>query len=151
MAQSKSVAAFTSKLPSTTTSCINIEIHSCAAERSSFDPPFSSSLPSEEQQKIDTIAPRLFYSSTEMPKAIKDEFSDLPVSRQRKSQLRMQRDRRCILCGEPTVGVGYCLKHWVERRERVRRKRGNKKRWKGARSYRLERDMELARRHPLKK
>ena len=39
-----------------------------------------------------------------MRKAIKDEFSDLPVSRQRKYQLRMGRDGRCVICGESAGG-----------------------------------------------
>src|ERR1017187_6733978 len=39
----KSLAAQTSL---TTASCQNKEIHSCAARRSSFDPPFNSTLPS---------------------------------------------------------------------------------------------------------
>ena len=86
-----------------------------------------------------------------MPKTIKDEFTDLPVSPQRKSQLRMERDGRCILCGEPPVGSGYCLKHWVERRERMRKSIGAKKRYKGALSYRLEQEMKSARRRRLKK
>jgi hypothetical protein len=30
---------------------------------------------------------------------IDDEFKGLPISRQRKYQLRMQRDRRCTECG----------------------------------------------------
>jgi hypothetical protein len=50
-------------------------------------------------------------------KAIKDEFSDLPVSRQRKYQLRMQQDRRCIICGESAVGSIFCLNHLVAKRE----------------------------------
>ena len=86
-----------------------------------------------------------------MPKIIKDEFSDLPLSRQRRSQLRMQRDRRCVVCGKETAGGGmFCLKHWIERREQARRRTGTKKRWKGARSYRLEREMRAARRRQLK-
>jgi hypothetical protein len=86
-----------------------------------------------------------------MRKAIKDEFSDLTVSRQRKYQLRMQRDRRCILCGESAVGPFFCLKHLVDKRERARRRIGAKKRSKGARSYRLEQEMKLARRRRFKK
>ena len=97
------------------------------------------------------ITARLFYSSVEMPKAIKDEFTDLPVSRQRRYQLRMQRDRRCVICGEPEVGPFFCLKHLIQTRERARRKLGTKRRWKGARSYRLEREMKSARRRHFKK
>jgi hypothetical protein len=81
-----------------------------------------------------------------MSKAIKDEFADLPLSRQRKYQLRMQRDQQCIICGESTVGGFYCLKHLVDKRERARRRIGAKKRLKGARSYRLEQEMQSTRR-----
>jgi hypothetical protein len=38
-----------------------------------------------------------------MKKHIEDEFTDLPMSRQRKYQLRMQRDQRCTECGEPAA------------------------------------------------
>jgi hypothetical protein len=86
-----------------------------------------------------------------MRKAIKDEFSDLPVSRQRKYQLRMGRDGRCVICGESAVGRFYCLNHMVKVRERARRKIGAKQRLKGARSYRLEQELKLARRRRFKK
>ena len=100
---------------------------------------------------IDRIAPRLFHPSAEMPKAIKDEFTDLPLSRQRKYQLRMERDGRCIICGEPAVGSLTCLKHMVQNRERARRVIEATSRFKGARSYRLEQEMKLARRQHQKK
>jgi len=51
---------------------------------------------------------------------IKDEFTDLPISRQRKYQLRMQRDQRCTECGEPALKGSRCLKHLVKARERQR-------------------------------
>ena len=35
---------------------------------------------------------------------ISDEFSNLPVSRQRKWQLRKARDLKCMLCGASTTG-----------------------------------------------
>jgi hypothetical protein len=73
-----------------------------------------------------------------MPKAIKDEFTDLPVSRQRKQQLRLERDKRCIICGDPAVLRCFCLKHAVDRRERMRKRLGLKRRFYGALSYRLE-------------
>jgi hypothetical protein len=103
------------------------------------------------QLKLDRLALKLFCSSAEMPNAIKDEFTDLPVSRQRRYQLRMRRDGRCILCGESAVGAFYCLKHMVKVRERIRRRLGSSKRLKGARSYRLEQKMQSARRRHLKK
>ena len=96
------------------------------------------------------IAPRLVYSSVAMSETIKDEFSDLPVCRGRKYQLRMERDGRCIICGESAVGRFYCLKHMVKVRERARRRIGAKKRLKGARSYRLE-EIESTQRRHLKK
>jgi hypothetical protein len=69
---------------------------------------------------------------------IKDEFADLPVSHQRKSQLRMRRDGRCMKCGEPMVMRGLCLKHWIANRERQRKKLGCKRRYLNALSYKLE-------------
>src|ERR1035441_10685629 len=61
------------------------------------------------QLKIDRIAPRLFHPSAEMPKIIKDEFTGLPVSPQRKYQLRMKRDGRCVICGRAWnfLGQGF--------------------------------------------
>src|SRR5436305_755044 len=50
---------------------------------------------------------------------IKDEFERLPVSKQRKYQLRMRRDHRCEKCGAPAFGKSVkCLNHLVEARER---------------------------------
>src|SRR5689334_13749742 len=50
---------------------------------------------------------------------IKDEFENLPISKQRKYQLRMQRDRRCATCGKPAVaGTLQCLEHLVKKRDR---------------------------------
>jgi len=73
-----------------------------------------------------------------MRKRIEDEFAALPVSRQRKYQLRMKRDRCCTECGEPAVQGSRCLKHLVKARERQRKKRGLKRRYHGTLSYRLE-------------
>jgi hypothetical protein len=74
-----------------------------------------------------------------MKKPIQDEFTLLPISRQRKYQLRMQRDSRCTECGEPAVVASRCLKHLVGARERMRRKRGLKSRYYSTLSYQLER------------
>jgi hypothetical protein len=52
---------------------------------------------------------------------IKDEFTDMPVSRQLKFQMRMRRDKRCHICGEAAASDSLCLKHLVERREKQRR------------------------------
>jgi hypothetical protein len=73
-----------------------------------------------------------------MRKRIQDEFTNLPISRQRKYQLRMQRDRRCTECGEAAVQGSRCLKHLVKARERQRKKRGLKRRYYNTLSYRLE-------------
>lgn len=73
-----------------------------------------------------------------MRRPILDEFTDLPVSRQRKYQLRMQRDKRCTECGEPAVQGSRCLKHLVRARERQRKKRGLRRRYYNTLSYRLE-------------
>jgi hypothetical protein len=73
-----------------------------------------------------------------MRKRIQDEFTELPISRQRKYQLRMQRDKRCTECGQPAIQGSRCLKHLVKARERQRTKRGLKRRYYNTLSYRLE-------------
>ena len=73
-----------------------------------------------------------------MRKSIQDEFTGLPISRQRKYQLRMQRDSRCTECGEPAAKGSRCLKHLVKARERQRKKRGLKRRYYGTLSYKLQ-------------
>ena len=73
-----------------------------------------------------------------MRRRIKDEFTDLPISRQRKYQLRMQRDQRCTECGEAAVQASRCLKHLIKARERQRKSRGLKRRYYGTLSYKLE-------------
>ena len=73
-----------------------------------------------------------------MRKSIKDEFTALPISRQRKYQLRMQRDQRCTECGDPALEGSRCLKHLVKARERQRKKRGLKRRYYGTLSYKLQ-------------
>jgi hypothetical protein len=72
-------------------------------------------------------------------KPIQDQFTDLPVSRQRKYQLRMKASGRCSQCGAPATDGSRCLKHLVEARERQRALRGTKKRYDSA-SYRLEKE-----------
>ena len=69
---------------------------------------------------------------------IKDEFTKLRISRQRKYQLRMARDKRCTECGEPAAQGSRCLKHLVKARERQRKKRGLKRRYLNTLSYKLE-------------
>jgi hypothetical protein len=72
-----------------------------------------------------------------MRKRIVDEFTDLPISRQRKYQLRMQRDQRCTECGAPAAEGSRCVKHLVKARERQRKKRGLKRRYNTL-SYKLQ-------------
>ena len=76
--------------------------------------------------------------SEQMRTSIKDEFTTLPISRQRKYQLRMQRDKRCTECGEPAALGSRCLAHLIKARERQRKKRGLKRRYYGTLSYQLE-------------
>jgi len=89
-----------------------------------------------------------------MRKPIRDEFTHLRVSRQRKYQLRMKRDQRCTECGERAVQGSRCLKHLVMARERQRKKRGLKRRYLGTLSYRLEARLRPGRRaaarHPAR-
>jgi hypothetical protein len=73
-----------------------------------------------------------------MKTPIKDEFTMLPVSRQRKYQLRMQRDSRCTECGAPVVKGSRCLMHLVRARERQRQKGHLKRRYLNTLSYRLQ-------------
>ena len=73
-----------------------------------------------------------------MRKRIQDEFTNLSISRQRKYQLRKQRDRRCTECGQPAIQGSRCLQHLVKARERQRKKRGLKRRYYNTLSYRLE-------------
>jgi hypothetical protein len=69
---------------------------------------------------------------------IQDEFTNLTISRQRKYQLRMQRDGRCTECGDPVVEGSRCLKHLIKARERQRKKRGLRRRYYNTLSYKLE-------------
>ncbi len=73
-----------------------------------------------------------------MRNSIIDEFTNLPISRQRKYQLRMQRDKRCTECGQPAAEGSRCLKHLVKARERQRKKRGLKRRYYNTLSYKLQ-------------
>jgi hypothetical protein len=79
-----------------------------------------------------------------MKPAIQDEFTHLKISRQRKYQLRMSRDRRCTECGDAAIKGSRCLRHLVIARERQRRKGGLKTRYKNTLSYVLERDAKAA-------
>ena len=72
--------------------------------------------------KIELRIPRRTYKSARARDAIEGKLVDPPVSRQRKSQLRMVRDKRCRLCGEPAVRGAFCLKHGITRRASARGK-----------------------------
>jgi hypothetical protein len=69
---------------------------------------------------------------------IQDEFTRLPISKQRKYQLRRQRDLRCTMCGEPATQGSRCLKHLIAERERQRAYRRSRRRYYGTLSYRLQ-------------
>jgi hypothetical protein len=83
--------------------------------------------------------------------AIKDEFTDLPISRQRKYQMRMKREGRCTECGAPAAQGSRCLEHLVKARERQRRKHGLKRRYLNTLSYKLEAMARPTRKRPSKK
>jgi len=67
-----------------------------------------------------------------------DEFTSLPLSRQRKYQLRKAKEKRCIICGEPPVTATLCERHMIYAREQSRKRRGSTTRRKSAESYRLQ-------------
>jgi hypothetical protein len=69
---------------------------------------------------------------------IKDNFTNLNISRQRRYQLRKLRDGKCTQCGRPSAIGSRCLNHLVKAREHQRKKRGLKRRYKHAMSYQLQ-------------
>ena len=73
-----------------------------------------------------------------MRRPIQDEFRNLPLSPQRKCQLRKTRDGRCIICGQPAQGA-RCVKHMVKVGEYLRKRLNLKRRYRETLSYRLER------------
>lgn len=73
---------------------------------------------------------------------IQDEFTNLPISRQRKYQLRMARDGRCTECGAKAIIGSRCVEHLIKARERQRKKRNLKTRYHNTLSYRLQTDPE---------
>lgn len=51
-----------------------------------------------------------------------DEFTGLPLSRQRKWQLRKRRDKKCLTCGVPVFADSlWCARHLELRGEYTRR------------------------------
>ena len=61
-------------------------------------------------------------------KKILDEFTDLPISRQQKWQLRRAKEGRCVICGQPKVTAWHCLKHAIANREWARKYSGSVRR-----------------------
>ena len=74
--------------------------------------------------------------STYTRKKIIDEFTDRPISRQQKWQLRRAKEGRCVICGEPKATAWHCLKHAIANREWARKYSGSKRRNKTL-TYRL--------------
>jgi hypothetical protein len=69
------------------------------------------------------IKPKRTYSR----KLIKDEFTPLKVSRQRKWQLRRVKAGLCIRCDNPVApGQEMCVKHKVEQALAYRKKRNSR-------------------------
>lgn len=54
-------------------------------------------------------------------KKIKDEFSEKPVSRQRKYQLRMAKLNKCRQCGGRVFKGGLCSEHYSVKLESQRK------------------------------
>jgi hypothetical protein len=67
-----------------------------------------------------------------MVKKINDEFSDLPISKQRKWQLRKFRDGKCQICGDGVIRFGswLCKAHLLSHRKYERATKGWKPRTK---------------------
>lgn len=42
---------------------------------------------------------------------IRDKYRDLPVSRQRKYQLRKRDEGKCVVCAKPRVNATHCKAH----------------------------------------
>jgi hypothetical protein len=73
-----------------------------------------------------------------MPRRIKDPFSNLPVSRQRKYQLRKKEDGLCTNCGsQESVTAYHCLDCAIKARDR-QHKRLNCKRKYDCKTRRLQ-------------
>lgn len=72
-----------------------------------------------------------------VPLKIKDAFSELPISKQRKYQLRHQKKGLCIKCNGKAAIKGLCLRHAVYARERQRKQVGCVKR-NHSLTYRME-------------
>lgn len=94
----------------------------------------------QEQEILEKSSPQESSSTGEETarKPIQDEFSHLPISRQRRYQLRRQRDQKCMECGDPVIAGERCLKHLIEARERRRKKRKDERRYVNTSAYQLQ-------------
>ena len=59
-----------------------------------------------------------------------DEFSELPISRERKRQLRQIKRGLCVRCDKPLFTSDRCQEHAIELRERNRKRLGSRKRYR---------------------
>lgn len=74
-----------------------------------------------------------------MNREIQDEFTKLPLSRQRKWQLRQIKRKRCQRCGD-RIRKGskdYCLDCMMKMNSHARKKFGHKRRYRSM-SWRLK-------------
>jgi hypothetical protein len=78
--------------------------------------------------KIGLQMPRQICIPAKVRNGTKDKLASPPVSHQRKSRLRMERDKCCRLCGEPAMTGALCLKHGIAHRKRARKKLSSKHR-----------------------
>ena len=67
---------------------------------------------------------------------IRDKYTDMALSRQRKYQLRHRDAGLCIKCNNKAVTGGCCLVHAIQNRELMRGRIGSVKRISG-KTYRL--------------
>lgn len=74
-----------------------------------------------------------------MSKAIQDEFTALPISRQRKWQLRQIKRGRCQRCGQQIIkgSKDYCLECMMKMNHHARKKLGHKRHYRSL-SWRLQ-------------
>lgn len=82
------------------------------------------------------------------PKII-DEFTDLPVSRQRIKQLRWKRDGRCRICGAPIVATSanFCEKH-ADKAAQLNRKQKGSQPWRPGCRGRIPNKVKFAAKEP---
>lgn len=59
-------------------------------------------------------------------------------SRQVLWQKKMHEEGRCVLCGDKALGSFWCLNHVIKRREYERKRKGWKRRYVRAASYKAE-------------